>query len=82
MIYVLEMGFTLLGKRNKLMLSASTGCVAKSIGRSKVYTALSINTYKSKSLYTNMSKILTQQSLFIIDELNMIHLKLLAIIDK
>lgn len=47
-----------------------------------MHTALSISTYKTKSLCTNISRIWTHQSSLIIDELSMIQLKLLAKIDK
>lgn len=82
MIYVLEMGFTLLDKRNELILSTSTGCAAKGIGESTVYTALSISTCNVKSLSTNVSTIWTHSFSFIIDELSMIPLGLLATMDK
>ncbi len=81
-IHALEMGFILLNRRNKLMISVLTGCAAKGIGRSMVHTALSISTCKAKSLYTNISGIWIHQSLLIINELSMIQLKLLAQIDK
>lgn len=49
-IHMLEMDFTFLNKRNEFIISTLTGCVAKDIRKSIVYTALSINTYKIKSL--------------------------------
>ena len=57
MIHVLEIGFTLLDRRNELMLSALMGCVAEGIEGSTVHTVLSISTYNIKSLSTNMSAI-------------------------
>lgn len=56
-IYTLEMSFTLLNKRNELMISALIECAAESIRGSIVYTALSISTRKAKSLYINVRKI-------------------------
>ncbi len=56
-IYALEMSFTLLNRRNKLMISLPTGCLAEGIGGSTMYTALSISTRKAKSLCTNVSGI-------------------------
>lgn len=56
-INVLEIGFALLDKRNKLVFSVLIGYTSEDIGRSIVYTALSINTYKIKSLSTNISGI-------------------------
>lgn len=82
MINTLEMGFALLDRKNELVLSAPTGCVAKGIGGSTVYTALSINTCKIKSLSTNISGILIPHSLFIVNELSIIHLRRLALMDK
>lgn len=57
-------------------------CVAEDIRRNIMYTALSINTYKIKSFYTNISEIQTYQYLLIIDKLSMIQLALLITIDK
>lgn len=82
MIYALEMGFTLLDKRNELMLLAPTGYAAEGIRRSTVHTTLSISTRKVKRSYTNVSRIWTQQFLLIIDEVSMILFGLLAIMDK
>lgn len=56
-IYVLEMGFTLLNKRNKLIISALIRYAAEGIEGSTVNSALSINTYKTKSSYINVSGI-------------------------
>lgn len=71
-IYALEMTFTLLNRKNKLMISSLTGCLAEGIGGNTIHTALSISICKAKSLYTNVSRIWTHQSLLIIDELSMI----------
>lgn len=54
-IYALKMEFTLLDKRNELMLSAPTRCAAEGIGRNTVHTALNISIYNVKSLSTNVS---------------------------
>lgn len=54
---MLEIDFNLLKKRNKLMFLAPIKYKAESIGKSRVYTALSINNCKVKSLYINISKI-------------------------
>lgn len=58
-IHILEMDFTLLNKKNGLMISVLTGCAVEGIGKSMVYIALSISTCKAKSSCTNISKILT-----------------------
>ncbi|WP_375449089.1 AAA family ATPase [uncultured Nostoc sp.] len=81
-IHALEMGFTLLDRRNELMLSAPTGYAAEGIGGSTVHTALSISTRNIKSSSTNVSAIWTHQFLLIIDELSIIPLGLLATMDK
>lgn len=81
-IYALKMGFTLLNRRNGLMILALIRCATEGRGGSTVYITLSISTHKAKILYTNISRIWTHQSLLIIDELNMIQLELLAKIDK
>lgn len=56
-IHVLEMSFTLLNRGNELMISASTRFAAEGIKESTVHLALSISTYKVKSLCTNISGI-------------------------
>lgn len=56
-IHVLEMGFTLLDRKNELMLSISIGYAAKDIRRNIVYITLSINTYNVKSLSINVNMI-------------------------
>lgn len=82
MIHALEMGFTLLDRRNELILSALTGCAAEDIRGSTMHTALSISTRNVKNSSTNVSAIWTHRSSLIIDELSMIPLGLLAIMDK
>lgn len=57
MIHALEMGFTLLNRRNELMISVSTGCAAEGIRRNTLHIALSISTRKAKSLCTNVNRI-------------------------
>lgn len=71
-IHMLETGFTLLNRRNGLMILALIGYAAEGIGRSMVHTALSISTRKAKSLCTNVSGIWIHRSSLIIDELSMI----------
>lgn len=56
-IYALKIDFTLLNKKNKLMILVPIGSTAKRIRKSIVYIALSINTYKTRSLNTNISGI-------------------------
>lgn len=58
-IYILKIWFILLNKKNELIILASTRYAIKGIGKNIVHTALSISTYKAKSLYTNISKIWT-----------------------
>lgn len=82
MIHALEMGFTLLDKRNELMLSVLMGCAAEGIRESMVHIALSISTCNVKSSSTNVNAIWTHRSSLIIDELSIILLGLLAIMDK
>lgn len=48
-IYVLEMDFILLDRKNQLMLSAPTRCAAEDKIGSTVHITLSISTYKVKS---------------------------------
>lgn len=79
---MLEMEFFLLVRKNELILLIPMRYTTKVIRRSIVCIALSISTDKAKSLYTNMSEILTHQSLLIIDELYINYLKLLTIINK
>ena len=81
-IHVLEMRFTLLARRNELMLVALMQCAAEGIEESTVYTVLSINTCKAKSLCINISKIWMYQSLLIINKLSMIYFRLLIAMDK
>lgn len=54
---MLKIGFSLLNKRNKLIILILTRYAAESIRKNIVYIALNINTYKIKSLYTNISRI-------------------------
>lgn len=56
-IYALKFDLTLLNKRNKLIILVPTRCATKDINGSPVHTALNINAYKKRSLYTNISKI-------------------------
>lgn len=56
-IYGLEMGFTLLNRRNELIISALIGCAVEDREGSMVHTVLSISTHKTKSLCTNVSRI-------------------------
>lgn len=57
-IYVLEIGFTLLNKKNRLIILAMpTGCTTEGIGKSIVHTTLSISIYKAKNSYIVVSRI-------------------------
>ncbi len=58
-IHVLEIGFTLLNRRNELMISAPTRYTAEGIRGSIVHTAFNISTDKAKSLCTNVNGICT-----------------------
>lgn len=80
-IHALEIGFTLLKRRNELVISVPTGCVAEGIRRSTMHATLSINIYKTRRSYINISKILTDWFLLIIDKLSKINLRLFAIIN-
>lgn len=82
MIHALEMGFTFENRRNKLIISVAIRVAAKDIRNSMVYTALSISTCKIKSLYTDIRGILTYESSLLIYQLNMIHLKFVAKMNK
>lgn len=54
---MLEIGFTLLNKRNKFIISISIRYVAKDVKKSKMHIALNINNCKIKSWYINVNKI-------------------------
>lgn len=54
---MLEIDFNLLNERNEFMILVPIRCAAEDIERSTVYTALSINTYKVKSLNTKVSRL-------------------------
>lgn len=82
MIHALKMRFTLLDRRNELMLSAPTGSVAGGREESTVHIILSISIYNVKSSSTNISVIWTHQSSLIIDEPSIISVGLLVTIDK
>lgn len=57
-IHLLEIGFTLLNKKNRLIILAMpTGCATEGIGKSIVPTTLSISICKAKNLYINVSRI-------------------------
>lgn len=58
-IYILKMSFTLLDKKNELILLALTGYIIKAIRRNMMYTVLSISTCKAKSLCIYVSRIVT-----------------------
>lgn len=57
MIYILKISFTLLNRRNELMISVLIRYTTEDREKSIVYIALNINTYKVKSLYIDISKI-------------------------
>lgn len=51
------MGFTLLDKKNELMLLAATGCAAEDIIGSTMHIALSISIHRVKNSCINVSGI-------------------------
>lgn len=55
MIYSLEIRFSLLNRKNKLVFAAIIRDATKKIEGSTVYSALSMIICKGKSLYINMS---------------------------
>lgn len=82
MIYILKIGFILINKRNKFIILALIGCAAEDIRKKIMHIALSINICKTKSLYINESEIWIHKSLFIINKLNLIYLRLVTTINK
>lgn len=59
MIHALEIRFTLLDKKNELMLLALTGYAAEGIRENIVHIALNMSICNLKSLSINVSGILT-----------------------
>lgn len=82
MIHTLEMSFTLLNKKNELMISMLIEYITKGIEKSILYIALSISTCKAKSLCTNISKIWFHQSSLIINGKSIIQIELPIKINK
>lgn len=79
-VKAIELGFSLLKRRQKLMIAAPTGAAASNIGGNTIHAALSIKTPGQKA--SHLSNTWTQQTALIIDEVSMIHLNLLATIDS
>lgn len=77
-IHILEIAFTLLNKKKKLMILVPIRCAAENIKNCMMHITLSINTCRVKSLCTNISGIWTHQSLLIVNELGIIYLKFLT----
>lgn len=71
-IHLLEMSFTLLNRKNTLIISTPTRFATEGIRRSTVYSVLSLRTCKTKSSSINVSGILTHQFLLIINKLSTI----------
>ncbi len=78
----IEMGLILLSRKKELRISASTGSAVNGIGGSTVYTALGINNRAEKNYQAKSNAQWLNRSSLIIDEVNMIDLKLLTSIDK
>lgn len=57
-------------------------CVSDDIEKSMMYIAFSINIFKIKSLFTNVSKIYSYESLLIVYKLSMIYLRFFLKIDR
>ncbi len=81
-VKAIEMGFILLSRRKELVISASTGSTANSIGRSTVHSTLDINNQAKKNYQAKNNIQWLYCSSLIIDKVNMIDLKLLTSIDK
>ncbi len=81
-VKAIEMGFTLLGRRKELVISAPTGSAANVIGRSTVHTALGVNNRAGKNYQVKINSQWLYRSSLIIDEVSMIDLKLLTSMDK
>lgn len=54
---MLEIGFILLSKRNELIILALIRYIIENIRKNTIHIALSIKTYKARSLYINISGI-------------------------
>lgn len=48
-VKTIEIGFILLGRRKKLIISALTGFITNGINKSMVYTALKVNNWMGKN---------------------------------
>lgn len=82
MVKALEMRFSFLGRRKKLVILAPTGFAAESNGGNTVYIALRVNTRSGKSYVSKINTQWSEQSSLIVDKVSMIDLKLLTSIDK
>lgn len=81
-VKAIEIGFTLLSRRKKLVILAPTRFAANSIGRNTVYITLRVNNWIKKNYQVKINLQWLYCSLLIIDKMSMIDLKLLTSIDK
>ena len=79
-IKAIEMGFSLLQRREELIITAPTGAAASGIGGSTVHAAMGIKIPGKKSAMLNANA-WTRRTSLIVDEVSMISLKLLASMD-
>lgn len=78
----IKMEFTLLERRNELVISIFTSSVVNKIGQSKIHTAIGVNTWVEKTHKLKVNAQWWYRSSLMIDKMSMIDLKLLTSIDQ
>lgn len=81
-VKAIEIGFILLGKRKKLVISVPTRFAANSISKNTVFTILGVINWAKKNYQIKINLQWLYCSLLIINKVNMIDLKLLISINK
>lgn len=81
-VMAIEIGFSLLSRKDQLVLAAPTGAAANNIGGSTIHTCLGIGVRNKQGRSQKVSSLWTRRFALIIDEISMVELDMLSNIGK
>ena len=81
-VNTIKMGFTLFGRRRKLIISTPTNSIANDVSKSTVYTIIGISSWARKNYQIKVHTKWLYHSFSIINKISIIGLKLLTSMDK
>ncbi len=81
-VYMIELGYTLLSQDSNRVITAPTGATADNIDGSTIHTSLAISVKNRYRKSNTISNLWTAQYIMIVDEISMVKLEILSNMEK